>query len=47
MSVFCLLVRAHDRIITDKRFELSARKAAAAILWQLAIAVPIGSRYQP
>lgn len=44
MSTFYLLVRAHDHIIADRRYDLKARVEAGAILWRLAVAVPIGAR---
>lgn len=46
MSAFHLLVRAHDHIIADRRFDLKARVSAAAILWRLAIAVAIGQQVE-
>lgn len=47
VSAFWLLIRAHDHIITDKRWPLADRVAAAGILWSLCIRTPIGARYQP
>lgn len=40
-SPFYLLLRAHDRLWSNGRYDLATRRAGCHLLWRLAISAPV------